>query len=405
MTPPPFWSIARKDVRLIFRDRTALIFIFGLPLIFTLIFGAAFGHSDGNEKRNPLKVLVANQDEGKQGAAMVAAMRSLGLTVEEAHNANEIKDRVKSGDRPVGIVIAPDYTKQLQAAIDQITSGSAKPEQAHMQMLVDPAQSQIAGMAQGAIYAATQRASAPLFRAASLAHVPVEFRAYAEKNMSSGGSTPAVSLDIAELTSAKTGTSQPTAGDQILPGFIVYFIFFLANGVAVTLISERQEGTLRRMLSAPIKPGEILLGKMLARSYLGLLQVALLFVVGAYTLHFTLSANPIGQMLIVLACIFTATGLGLLIATMGRTQEQIQGMTTLLLLLMGFLSGCLIPRFLLPEAMQKFSLITPHAWALNAYQDILLRRLPLIATLPNLGVVLLFGAAFYGIALARFRYE
>ena len=78
---------------------------------------------------------------------------------------------------------------------------------------------------------------------------------------------------------------------------------------------------------------------------------------------------------------------------------------TMVLLLMGFLSGTLIPRQLLPDSMQKLSLVTPHAWALNAYQDLILRHKPLLATLPNIGVVLLFGAVFFGLALARFRFE
>ena len=85
--------------------------------------------------------------------------------------------------------------------------------------------------------------------------------------------------------------------------------------------------------------------------------------------------------------------------------EQIQGMTTLVLLLMGFLSGSLVPRQFLPETLQKVSLITPHAWALNAYQDLILRHLPLTHTLGNIGVVVLFGAVFFGIALTRFQFE
>ena len=80
-------------------------------------------------------------------------------------------------------------------------------------------------------------------------------------------------------------------------------------------------------------------------------------------------------------------------------------MTTFTLLLMGLLSGCFWPSWLMPDAMQKLSRITPHAWALRAYQDLLLRDSTLLATLPNLLVLLTFGAAFYGLALTRFKYE
>jgi ABC-2 type transport system permease protein len=92
-------------------------------------------------------------------------------------------------------------------------------------------------------------------------------------------------------------------------------------------------------------------------------------------------------------------------ATFGKTMEQIQGMTTMFLLLLGFISGTLIPRSLLPEWMVKVSMITPHAWALNAYSDLIQRHHTLLSTLPNIGVLLLFGCVFFGLALARFRFE
>ena len=72
---------------------------------------------------------------------------------------------------------------------------------------------------------------------------------------------------------------------------------------------------------------------------------------------------------------------------------------------LGFISGTLIPRNFLSPVLQKMSYITPHAWALTAYQDVMLRHLPLTATLGNLAMVLVFAAVFYGIALARFKFE
>jgi ABC-2 type transport system permease protein len=404
MPQPPFWSIARKDIRLTFRDRTALVFIFGLPLLFALMFTAIYGGSK-DSKRSPLKMLAVSQDQGPQGAQVLDALRQIGLNVETEASADKVKARVKSGDRPIGLIIAPDFSAKLTAAIKQTVAGDKEPSQVHIEVVEDPAQTQIASMVQGAIYAGIQRATAPLYRAALLARVPDAYRAFAEQSLGTSNPKPAVALDMHELSDPRSDAPEPTAGDRWLPGLAIYFIFFLANGVAVTLINERQEGTLRRMLSAPIGRGQILLGKMVARTYLGLLQVGMMMAVGAAAAHFTLSNNPLGQLLVVLASIFTSTGLGLLIASMGRTQEQIQGMTTLLLVMMGILSGCLFPKALFPEALQKLSVLTPHAWALNAYQDILLRRLPLTATLPNLGVLLLFGAVFYGLALARFRYE
>jgi ABC-2 type transport system permease protein len=401
-----FMTIARKDLRVLFRDRTAMIFIFGLPLIMTSIFGVIFGSKGKEETRVPLKILVANLDKGSHGAELIASMQKLGMTPEpEPNGSDAVSNRVKSGDRPFGLTIPADFSAGLEAAVKGLAANDPKAPQVKMQIRVDPAQTQLEGVAQGTIIAAAQRVYAPILRTEALARVPAAYRQFAEQNMANGNAKPPVDVAVSSTETASEPTVKPSPGDTLIPGFAVYFVFFMANGVASTLLAERQEGTLRRMLTTPVSRGQVLVGKLLARGLMGVVQTTLLFVVGHYWLNLHLNSSPIGLILTALSTIFCATGLGLLIATMGKTMEQIQGMTTLVLLLMGFLSGTLVPRQLLPESMQKFSLITPHAWALNAYQDLILRHQPLIATLPNIGVVMVFGVVFFGLALARFRFE
>ena len=396
------YTVMRKDLRLIFRDRSALIFLFGLPLVFAFLFGTAFGGSGAKGgARSPVKVLVANEDRGAQGKEFIATMQRMGVEAENAVGGSiEVGRRVRTGDRAVGVVVPPDFSAQLEQAVAALSSGSASGPQAHLRLVIDPAQLQLAGLAQGAISGAAQRLAGNLFRK--------QFSGSSGSASEGGNERAPVALDVMRAADAYLPANHETKespGDLIIPGLAVYFVFFTANGVAATLITERQEGTLRRMLSAPITPSQILTGKMLARGLLGLIQVAMLFGVGKMMLHFSLGSSPLGLVLTAVSTVFAATGLGLLIASFGKTLDQIQGMTTFALLLMGLLSGCLFPRVLLPDTIQKLSVITPHAWALNAYQDLMLRHLPLSGTLVNIGMVVLFGVVFYGFALARFKYE
>ena len=392
-----FLIIALKDLKVIFRDRTALIFTFAFPLLFVLLFGSMFGgRGSGDGKRGTIKILVENQDKGLHGAAVMESMQLLGLGVDkETAGADDLIKRVRNGEHAVGVVIPPDFSKTVDTFVQQSAGGTGNPSPASLMVYVDPAQSDVAGIAKGAISGATQRVTGLLY-----AH-------YFGQPADQGAARAPVTLTITEAPNPESTAEKTnrTPGDLIIPGFMVYFVFFLANGVAAALINERQEGTLRRMLSAPITRGQILFGKMLARGILGAIQVLMLFEIGRVWLHLSSIGSPFGVALIAFSTIFTATGLGLIIATFGRTQEQIQGMTTLLLFLMGGLSGTMFPRFLLPESIQKIGFLTPHAWALNAYQDVMLRGRPLTETLGNIAVVLVFGLVFYGIAFLRFRYE
>ena len=72
---------------------------------------------------------------------------------------------------------------------------------------------------------------------------------------------------------------------------------------------------------------------------------------------------------------------------------------------MAALGGTMVPRFVMPQFMQTLSLITPHAWALTAYQDILVRGYGVMQILPEFGALMAFAAAFFGIALWRFKWD
>ncbi len=106
-----------------------------------------------------------------------------------------------------------------------------------------------------------------------------------------------------------------------------------------------------------------------------------------------------------LAAAATATGLGVLVAALTRTEAQVGGLTVLLLLTLSALGGCFVPRFIMPDWLRVIGLVTPHAWVLDAYQDLLVRGYGLWEVLPKVGALAAFAGAFLGIGVWRFRIE
>jgi len=94
-----------------------------------------------------------------------------------------------------------------------------------------------------------------------------------------------------------------------------------------------------------------------------------------------------------------------LVAALARTEAQVGGLTVLLLLTMSALGGCFVPRFIMPGWLKTLGLITPHAWTLDAYQDLLVRGYGLREVLPKVGALVAFAAAFFGIGVWQFRFE
>ncbi len=393
-------TVMLKDLKLIFRDRTALVFLFGLPLVFALVFGVIYTRtSSTNGKMPPLKITIADHDRTLLSRRFIGNISALGLRVVQARKIDHVRENTLEGKIHAGLIIPDGFTTIVTNWAKQPPGKKFAVPVLSVHLFVDPAETQMEPVLKAAVDGALMRTAAK-----QRVHMMLKMFPQAGPMLSMSAQSDNVPMRIS-VVDHSTNFHGPTEGDKRMPGLIIYFLFFMANSVAITLITERQDGTLRRILTTPTSSAQLLTGKMLARAIMGLLQAALLIAVGHFMLQLSLNVQPAVLLLIVLCCVFTATGLGLLIATMGKTQEQIQGMTTMALLMMGLFSGCLFPRELLPKTMRELSYITPHAWALEATNDILVRRLPIMSAMPSLLVLALFGVVFFASALIRFEFE
>ncbi len=169
----------------------------------------------------------------------------------------------------------------------------------------------------------------------------------------------------------------------LVPSYTVMFAYFLVLTVGWLFVAERRQGTLKRLRAAPLSRGQILLGKLLPCFLLSLAQG--IFLLGAGKLIFAMSWGPEPWWLlpVVLTTSLSAMGMALLVAAVARTEAQVAIYGTLLVLVLAGVSGCLMgDRELMPENMQRLSLITPHAWALIAYRQLLANAGP-----PNLELI------------------
>jgi ABC-2 type transport system permease protein len=149
----------------------------------------------------------------------------------------------------------------------------------------------------------------------------------------------------------------------------------------------------------------MLAGKLMPYYLINIIQIAIMLGVSSLLFKMSLGHSPAGLVVVSLAAAATATGLGVFVAALARTEAQIGGLTVLLLLTLSALGGSFIPRFIMPEWLQTIGLVTPHAWALDAYQDLLVRGYGVIEVLPKVGVLAAFALAFFGIGVWRFRFE
>ena len=200
-------------------------------------------------------------------------------------------------------------------------------------------------------------------------------------------------------------------GDVAVPGITVLFVFLTAQTMARSIYDEKKVGSFRRLLAAPMSKGALLAGKMVPNLIMGLIQTGVIFAFGIVGLRLMglpsakLGPDPLAVVLVVVLMALCSSTLGILIAAIARTENQIGGLSSVLLWVMGLLGGSFVPLFLLERFLGPVPKIVPHYWANHALVNLMVRGLGLADVMLDCAVLLGFTLLFFAIGLWRFDFE
>jgi ABC-2 type transport system permease protein len=413
-------ALTWKDLKVFFKDRGAVVLIFVQPFMFILVMSYALsGIFRGGDR--PILILAVNQDKGTQAAAVLRQLGEMkAFAVEtvwqgEPLTQQKAEELIIKGKRNLALIFPPEFSAVLEQSPTVRERRTTR-----ILFVVDPTTpSQLVEPTLGTLQGLLERT-------ASIAMVPKgvdylfdklapqtpasereNFRGRAEGAVSGGlmgGETPLVTVERAFPPGMRV-KKLPDVFQQNVPGYTIYGIFWIVSLLAVSVLREKQEGTFRRLLVAPMGRMAMLAGKLTPYYLINIIQIVIMLGVSSLLFKMSLGDSPAGLVVVSLAAAAAATGLGVLVAALGRTEAQIGGLTVLLLLTLSALGGCFVPRFTMPGWLQTVGLVTPHAWALDAYQDLLVRGYGLLEVLPKIGALAAFALAFFTVGVWRFRFE
>lgn len=412
-----WWTVTEKDLGLLIQDRRALFLLVALPLVFVAILGVSTGKLFNQKKeREPVPVALVDEDGGSLARDLADSISRLsGLHVDRYDAVAEARTRLEDGKYRVLVIIGREFSTRVEQldvgdifAIDQGKLRSGLPA---LDIQVDSRsaymQSVLAALVRENVFAMALKVIArPVLERNRAARQFIERKirgaeedaaaeqAAAEELVTpAGGTTPPATTTAAPADDSADDSN--IVYQELVPSYTVLFAFFLVNIMAHSFIHERNLGTLKRLRMAPVAPLGLLAGKTIPFLIISLLQCGSLFLFGK--LLFGMSWGPQPLLLIpVIACTsLAATTLGLLLSTIVRTEAQVSAYANFLVIVSAGISGCFLPRDWLPELMQQISLVTPHAWALMAYEQLLARQQPDLAVVSSSCAVLASYAAAY----------
>jgi ABC-2 type transport system permease protein len=418
-------ALTIKDLKVIFKDTGGIVALFLMPAMFIVVMSNALAGTFGSGSDQLINVLVVNLDRGKTGAALVDDLKASGGINVETMWENQPLTRAQAEQliadqkRNIAIVIPEDFSHALQKAAFDNHAQSAQVE-----LVVDPATSeQVLGPVKGALAGLSQQAAFKKLLPQGIdlmldtinqngGSVPAAMRSALEDD---GGFTNGNSKQLVVIKETQPANMKieqyPNTVQQNVPGWALFGVFFISGILAQSILEEKRTGAFRRLVAAPMSRATVLLGKLVPHVIVNLIQITILFLVGYFVLPLTglprleWGAHPEGLIVISVCASITANALGLMLAALAKSEQQLGGLSTLLVLTLAAIGGVMVPRFVMPQFMQTLGVISPHAWALNAYQDILMRGYGIAEILPECAVLLAMAVVMFGVAVRKFKWD
>ena len=376
--------IAQVNVVRMLRDRTGLFFVFLLPIILIVVLGLAYGG------RTAPRLGIVQGDTGSLAAELVASLRdgSLRLEIQSVADAEALRDAVEAGTVELGLVIPADYDTTLREG------GTAS-----LTLMSQPAR-QLA-LEQG-VSAAVAGQSASV-RAARLlaARTDVGFDAALSAARSAEPSVAGVDVTVTDVGKRlfPEGVGMFSLGAQ---SQLVLFMFLTSMTAATQLLLTRQLGVSRRMLSTPTSIGTILVGEMLGRFAVAMIQG--IFIVLLSALAFGVDwGDPVGATALVVTFALVGTGAAMVVGAFGRNPDQAGSLGVFLGMMLGALGGAMVPIEIFGEPMRTVAHVTPHAWAIDGFRGLIFDKAGLLGILPQIGVLGAMALGLVAIAIVRLR--
>jgi ABC-2 type transport system permease protein len=412
------WCIISKDLRLLVRDRRALVTLLALPMIFIAIIGMTTGQLLGwQADNNVLKIGVvdgSNKDPLVQKILQKLVENKRSVKTTDYPNQLAAEQALDARDCVTVVVIGPKFAENVdQLGIQDVLNTKKGPltkglSAFDMQSITRESFAGIGDIVNELVFSSTLRVVVP--------HVMRDSRV-GQKILQCAG-IPLKNFDNPEEDKAKAepaiqveATPQNGQGKRgnpvynaLVPAYTVMFSFFMINIMSRSFLTERETGTLRRLRISPLRPPAIMFGKTVPFYLVSVIQSILLFACGKVLFGMSWGAAPWLLIPVIVCTSLAATTLGLLMAAVVKSDSQVSAYATSLVIIMAGISGCFMPREWLPEIMLKISLITPHAWSLMAYEQLLARQFVDVTVVRHCCLMLLtYSAIYFALGWWRFR--
>jgi ABC-2 type transport system permease protein len=392
-----------KDLKIFLKDRKAVILTFLLPLILITLFAFAFGGM-GNKSndRSPIPLLAVDLDSTNTSTEIINLLLTKKELSIQFTSLDSAKLLVKQGNYAAALVFHDGFESFVKS--DAVLD---------IELFYDKAKQMEVGMIQPLILSAVM----PMISGQT---VKQSIRSYMDSNFSGLKKedrekiirdfermnqeeeiVPSAEFRMTSLVGedkkSNLGLVQAVAGTAIL------MLLFGVTSLGASILEERENGTLSRLLISPLTANQILLSKFGSTMVIAITQLVVMFLYAQLLLGLDLAGHIINLTVLIFAIAFAVSGFGIFLASISKSRQQAQSLGTLVILVMSAIGGSMVPLFMLPEFIQKIAVLSVNYWGIQGFYDVFWRELTFLELLPRIGVLFLMGTVMTIISLRLFK--
>jgi ABC-2 type transport system permease protein len=406
------WFIALKDLSIFTKDRAAVFFFIIFPFMFVVMF--YFLNVGATEDKRMELHVVTQEAESGLSQQIIGAIE----TVDESQlrpgepiivwdkDYNEAYRAVNNGELAGFIAFPADFTEGIMTGsgtqLEVVADAGAINDRAALNGFAGAIASQLG------TYRVIVNASIVLLIEGGLISGDLESITQAVQqimaDISSEQGVGGTEASYIGINIEKVGEmEEENPANYVIPGYLVMFVFFAAAVTAETIVRERQNHTLERLLATSVKRESILGGMFSGTLIRGLIQIAIFWVVGILVFHIDLGLSPLAVIILSILMVIMSAAFALMLATLAKTQRSAGSLAVVTALVLAPLGGCWWPLFILPRWLQNVAKISPHAWATTGFNKLMLFGADFGAAVPEMLALIGFAVVFGLIAVWRFR--
>jgi len=393
-------TLFKKDLSLYLKDKKAVLLTFILPILLITLFAFAFGGT-GKSKSKPrtYTVLVTDLDQSDSSKGTINQLENLKDLTLIYKNLKEGKELVKKGERLALLVFEKGFDEGIKkdhvfkTTLHFDASREVETKMVYSFLMQHLSQKQGKEILKNRVNS---------FVSNTFSAIPLEMKQNIINKINSKNNTSPIQIEMQSVMKEKS-TKENIGLVQAVVGTAIMMLLFSIANIGGSLLDEKENGTLKRLLYAPLKTTDILFGKMLTALSISIVQLVVMFIFSWLAFGLNIFKDVPALLLMILCTAFAVAGFGIFLVSFVKTRQQLNGFSSLIILTMSAIGGSMIPLFIMPEFMQKIAVISLNYWGIQGFYDIFWRELSIIEIAPRMLVLLGIGLIMTLISVPLFK--